>query len=196
MRVGLAVSVVVALVVAVGGCAGTAPPRSGPAVPVFGTAPANATAERTVPGDCAGVATLEELSRDLNNLVTGAVWPVVGVARDSIGRTARLDCYYGVPAGRPLTEAKVWVGLTAYVDEESARERLTATVADERTAGATVSDVAVGQGRGVLVRNTHWMLVAQRGRVTVVVRVVPVLVREDHAGALLGQVADHALTSR
>ena len=194
MRAGLVV-VVAALVV--GGCAGTAPPRSSPAVPVFSTVPANATTERTVPGDCADVATLDDLTRALNTLVTGTVQPVVGVAQDDIGRTARLDCYYGVPAGRPLSEAKVWIGLTGYVNEESARKRLTATVADARTTtGATASDVQVGQGRGILIRNTHWLLVAGRGRVTVVVQIIPVLVREDQAGALLGQVADHALTSR
>jgi hypothetical protein len=196
MRPGFVV-VVVALVV--GGCAGTAPPMSSPAVPLFSTAPAaGATAERSVPADCAGVATLDDLTRLLNNLVTGAVQPVVGVPQDNIGRTARIDCYYGVPAGRPVSEAKVWVGLAGYVNEESARKRLTATVAEARTAGAAVSDVQAGPGRGVLVRNgdAAWMLVASRGRVTVVVQVIPVLVREDQAGALLGRVADHALTSR
>jgi hypothetical protein len=64
-------------------------------------------------------------------------------------------------------------------------------------AGTTsVNDVAVGQGRGVLIRGVNWMLVAARGRTTVVVQVIPVLVREDQAGAILGQVADFALTSR
>jgi hypothetical protein len=193
MRAGLAV-LVAALVI--GGCARTAPPSDSPAVPVFGSAPANATAERTVPDDCDDVATLDDLTRDLDNLVTGAVQPIVGVPQDDIGRTARLDCYYGVPAGQAAGGAKVWIGLASYVNEESARKRLTATVADERTAGATVSDVRVGPDREVLIRNANWLLVAGRGRVTVVVQVMPVLVREDHAGALLGKVADHALTDR
>lgn len=193
MRVGL---VIVAAVLALGGCAHGAPPSNAPAVPVFSTAPAKAGVERTVPGDCAAVATLDDLTRDLNNLVTGTVHPIVGVPQTDIGRTARIDCYYGVPPKQPIAKAKVWVGLASYVNEESARKRVSATVADERKAGATVSDVKVGPDRGVLIRNANWMLVAGRGRVTVVVQVIPVLVRDDHAGMLLGTVADHALTAR
>jgi hypothetical protein len=193
MRAGL---VVLGAVLVISGCAGTAPPSNSPAVPVFSSAPANANTERTIPDNCGDVASLDDLTLELNNLVTGAVQPIIGVPQSNIGRTARIDCYYGVPAGQPVGKAKVWIGLASYVNEESARKRLTATVADERTAGATVSDVQVGQDRGVLIRNANWMLVANRGRVTVVVQVIPVLVREDHAGALLGQVADHALTNR
>lgn len=191
MRAGL---VLLAAALVISGCARSAPPSNSPAVPVFSSAPADANTERTIPDNCGDVATLDDLTRDLNNLVTGTVQPIVGVPQSNIGRTARIDCYYGVPAGQPVTKAKVWIGLASYVNEESARKRLTATVAGERTAGATVSDVQVGPDRGVLIRNANWMLVANRGRVTVVVQVIPVLVREDHAGALLGQVADHALT--
>ena len=190
MRAGL---VLLAAALVISGCARSAPPSNSPAVPVFSSAPADANTEPTVPGDCGDVATLDDLTRDLNNLVTGTVQPIVGVAQSNIGRTARIDCYYGVPAGQPVAKAKVWIGLASYVNEESARKRLTATVAGERTAGAAVSDVQVGPDRGVLIRNANWMLVAGRGRVTVVVQVIPVLVRDDHAGALLGQVADHAL---
>jgi hypothetical protein len=193
MRAGL---VVLGAALVISGCARTAPPSVSPAVPVFSSAPANAGAERTVPDNCGDVATLDDLTRDLDNLVTGAVHPIVGVPQSSIGRTARIDCYYGVPLGQPLAKAKVWIGLASYVNEESARKRVTATVADERIAGATVSDVQVGEDRGVLIRNANWMLVAGRGRVTVVVQVIPVLVPVDHAGALLGQVAEHALTQR
>ena len=190
----MGLAVLVAVLVA-GGCARGAPPASSPAVPVFSTAPAAGT-ERAVPDNCGDIATLDDLTRILDNLVTGAVQPVVGVAQDNIGRTARLDCYYGVPAGQPNTTAKVWIGLAGYVNAESARKRLTATVADERETGASVSDVQVGGDRGVLVRNTNWLLVATRGRTTVVVQVIPVLVRDDQAGALLGRLADHALSSR
>lgn len=181
----------------VGGCTQSSPPANAPAVPVFSSAPAN-TAERTVPDSCDAVASLDDLTRILATFVPGPVQRIVGVPQDNIGRTARLDCYYGLPVGQPATAAHVWVGLTSYVNEESARKRLTATVADERAAAGTVnvSDVKVGEGRGVLIRNANWMLVANRGRVTVVVQVIPTLVREDHAGALLGQVADFALSSR
>jgi hypothetical protein len=161
MRVRL---VLVVAALAVGGCTRNAPPADSPAVPVFSTAPATGT-ERTVPDDCAEVATLDDLSRILDTFVSGPVQRIVGVPQDDIGRTGRLDCYYGVPDGQPVAGARVWIALTGYVNEESARKRMTATVADERSAGATagVSEVAVGQERGVLIRNANWMLVAGRG---------------------------------
>lgn len=195
MRVGFVVLVAAVLVA---GCTQSEPPRSGPSVPVFSTAAPNATLERTVPDRCDAVASLDDLTRILDTFVAGPVQRIVGVAQADIGRTARLDCYYSVPEGQPVSAAYVWIGLTSYVDAESARKRLNATVADAREASGTtnVSDVAVGQGRGVLIRGANWMLVAARGRTTVVVQVIPVLVREDHAGAILGQVADFALTSR
>jgi hypothetical protein len=195
MRFGV---VVVLAAVVLGGCTQSTPPANSPAVPVFSSAPAGGGAERTVPDNCEAVATLDDLTRILGTFVAGPVQRIVGVPQENIGRTARLDCYYGAPDGQPSAAAKIWIGLTGYVNEESARKRLTATVADERAAGTTVSvsDVQVGSARGVLIRNANWMLVASRGRTTVIVQVVPELVREDHAGALLGQVADFALTKR
>lgn len=164
-------------------------------MPVFSAAPV-ATGERAAPVTCGDVATIDDVTRILATLVSGTVVPIVGVPQDNIGRTARLDCYYGVPDGQPVAAAKVWIGLTTYVNEQSARKRMTATVGDERDAGATVSDVPVGPGRGVLLRTDHWMLVANRGRLTVVVRVIPVLVHDDQAGSLIGNLANFALTSR
>jgi hypothetical protein len=195
MRFGI---VVVLAAVVLGGCTQSTPPANSPAVPVFSSAPAGGGAERTVPDNCEAVATLDDLTRILSTFVAGPVQRIVGVPQENIGRTARLDCYYGVPDGQPAAAAKIWIGLTGYVNEESARKRLTATVADERAAGTTVSvsDVQVGSARGVLIRNANWMLVAGRGSTTVIVQVVPGLVREDHTGALLGQVADFALTKR
>lgn len=193
MRAGLVIAVVLVL----GGCTHSTPPASSPAVPVFSSAPPNAGKERTVPDNCDAIATLDDLTRILSNYVAGPVQPIVGVAQDNIGRTARIDCYYSIPAGQPASAASIWIGLASYVNAESARKRLTATVGDERDQSTTVSvsDIKVGQDRGVLIRNANWMLVATRGRTTVIVQIVPALVRENDAGALLGQVADFALTS-
>ncbi len=195
-RVVVRVGVVVLVLLVTAGCARTAPPAASPAVPLFSTAPAAADQARTVPKTCGAIATLEDITRIFATFVDGQTLPIVGVPQDNIGRTARLDCYYGVPQGQAVAAAKVWIGLAGYVNEESARKRTTNTVADEREAGATVSEVPVGQERGVLLRNDKWMLVANRGSTTVVVQVVAGLVRDDHAGALLGQLANFALTSR
>lgn len=190
LLLGLLVTVLVA------GCAGATEPIEDPEVPRFSTpVPPGSTEGREVPASCAEVSSLEEIGRILNVLVTGRVLPIVGVPQENIGRTARLDCYFGVAEGEPVTAAAVWIGLASYTDAHSARRRVSNTVADELEAGARASDVPVGGDRGVLLHNeTTWMLVAARGHTTVVVTVEPPLVREDHAGAQLGQLADEALT--
>lgn len=180
----------------VAGCANAVVPAEDPEVPLFSTpAPPGTEEGREIPATCAEVTSLEEIGRILNILVTGQVLPIVGVPQDNIGRTARLDCYFGVRGGQPASTASVWIGLATYTDAQWARRRLSNTVAEERSAGARVSDVPVGSHRGVLLRGDRtWMLVAVRGHTTVVVTVKPGLVREDHVGALLGQLADRALT--
>ncbi len=186
--------ILVAVALLVSGCAGTTQPRADPEVPVFSTpAPPGEAEGRAVPESCAEVVTPEEIGTVLGILI-GEPRPVVGVAQDDIGRTARLDCYYGVPKGKPLSAASVWIGLAGYTDEHWAQRRVSNTVTGERDAGARVSDVPVGPDRGVLLRGTTWMLVAARGSTTVVVEVEPNLVREDRVGAMLGQLADRALT--
>jgi hypothetical protein len=199
VRLPSALLVAVLLVTAVAaGCAGATEPIEDPEVPLMSTPPPpGATRGRTVPSDCAEVSTPAELGEVLNVLVSGQVLPVVGIARENIGRTARLDCYFGVPEGQPKSRAAVWIALASYTDATQARRRLTDTAADEREAGARVSDVPVGADRGVLLRSTTaWTLVAARGNTTAVVTVAPGLVREDRAGAMLGQVADLVLTPR
>lgn len=177
-------------------CASTNDPLVSPEIPAFTTTrPPGSAAERAIPATCAEVATPAEVGKAIDTLVTGDPLPVVGVPQADIGRTARIDCYYGVQPGQPTTTATVWIALAGYTTTDAARRRMTNTVTEERDAGATASDVPVGPDRGVLLRSTHWTLVAARGRTTVVVRVLPALVRDDHAGALLGRLADLALTS-
>lgn len=189
-------ALVVVVCLLVSGCAGATEPLADPEVPVFSTpAPPGSLEGRPVPKTCGEVATLEEIGRILGTLVTGAPRPVVGVPQQNIGRTARLDCYYGVQPGKPVATATVWIGVATYTDGHWAQRRLSNTVDDEREAGARVSDVPVGPDRGVLLRGkATWMLVAVRGATTVVVTIHPNLIREDRAGAMLGQLANLALT--
>lgn len=178
-------------------CATATEPIEDPEVPVFSTPPPPGAAEgRDVPATCDEVVTAEEIGRILGILLTGRVHPVVGVPEEAIGRTARLDCYFGLRQGAPYRTATVWIALATYTDAAAAARRVSATAADERAAGARVSDVPVGLDRGVLLRGEGaWTLAAVRGRTTVVVTVAPDLVREDHVGALLGQLADRTLTA-
>ncbi len=189
--------VLVLVLVSCCACATATEPIVDPEVPAFSTpAPPGRAEGRPVPETCPEVITAEELGTILGMFVRGEAQPVVGVPQESIGRIARLDCYFGVPTRRPLSTATVWVALTSYTDSHHAQRRLTNTIADERTAGSQVNEVPVGPDRGVLLRGKAWMLVAQRGSTTVVVTVRPDLVREDRAGAMLGQLADKALTPR
>lgn len=185
------------LLVLLVGCAAPAP-VSDPSVPVFTpqAAPDAVVTGRPVPATCDELMTLAEIKTILATMITGQTLPVVGVPQENIARTARLDCYYGVPPGQAIAAAAVWIGLAGYADGESARERLDNTVAGETDVGATESEVKVGQTTGTLLAGARPMVVAMRGTTTVVVATVAGLVRDDHAGALLGQLADRALTPR
>lgn len=185
------------LLVLLAGCAAPAPVTD-PSVPVFTpqAAPDAVATGRAVPATCDELVTLTEIKTILATLITGQTLPIVGVPQENIARTARLDCYYGVPPGQQVAAAAVWIGLTTYADRESARERLDNTVAGETDAGATESEVEVGPTTGTLLVGDRPMVVAMRGTTTVVVATIAGLVRADHTGALLGQLADLALKPR
>jgi hypothetical protein len=173
------------------------PPAAKPGVPPgFSTSAAPVSGERTVPKTCGGIASLGEVTDILGTAVTGQTLPIVGVPEPKIGRTARLDCYYGVPEGQQPAAAAVWIGLASYADEGAAKRRMASTVDAEREAGAKASDVPVGPDRGVLLVGAKRTLVAMRGKNTVVVTVVPGLIPEDQSASLLGRLADRALTPR
>jgi hypothetical protein len=191
------IAALVAVSAGVSGCAREKQPVVVPEVPQFTTgAPppsGEATAGRPVPKTCGDVVSQDDIGTVLGTLI-GDARPVVGVPQPSIGRTARLDCYYGLSGNRPVSSATVWIGLATYTDPKHAQQRLTYTISTERDAGSQINEVPVGAGDGVLMRGKTWMLVAMRGRTTVVVSIRPNLVREDRAGAMLGQLADEALT--
>lgn len=173
------------------------PPAAKPGLPGFSSSvPPSANAERTVPKTCGGVASLVEVADILGTAVTGQTMPVVGVPEPKIGRTGRIDCYYGIPDGAPTSAAPVWIALAGYTDEAAARRRMSSTVEAERETGAKANEVPVGADRGILLDGAKRTLVAVRGRNTVVVIVSPELVPADQAGSLLGRLADRALTPR
>lgn len=189
--------VLVLVLVSCCACATATEPIVDPEVPAFSTpAPPGRAEGRPVPETCPEVITAEELGTILGMFVRGEAQPVVGVPQESIGRTARLDCYYGLQPGRPLDTATLWVGMTSYADPERAQSRLTDTIDVERDASSHVDEIAVGPGKGTLLRGKEWTVVALRGSTTVVVTVRPNLVNEDRAAPMLGQLADLALTPR
>lgn len=188
--------VVLAAVAAVSGC--TDKPAASPKVPSFGTSspPSSSSRDRPIPRTCAGVVSQTEVSDILQVAVTGQTLPVVGIPEPKINRTARIDCYYGVPDGKDRTAAVVTIFLASYTDEAAARKRMNSTVADERDAGAKPGDVPVGPDKGVLLTGAKRTLIAVRGNNTVVVTVLPDLVAPEQAPSLMGSLADKALTPR
>jgi hypothetical protein len=95
---------------------------------------------------------------------------VVGVAEPKINRTGRLDCYFGIPAGKPATSGVVSIGIGRYSDPTSAAHRTTVTVNSARTDGASVSDIRINGGDGLLVADSKIQeLVLSRGDLTVLV---------------------------
>jgi hypothetical protein len=188
----------VTVLVAMSGCTTGAPQQASPTVPLFtsSTAQPTTTNERMVPRACAGLATLSEVVDILGTAVTGQTLPVVGVPEPKIGRTARLDCYYGVPDGQPTSAANVWIGLASYTDEVAAKRRMEFTVDAERETGTKPTDAPVGPDRGVLFTGERHTLIAVRGKNTAVVVVIAPLVQADQAPVVLGRLADRALTPR
>jgi hypothetical protein len=195
VRTGIVVAV--AALAAVSSCSGSssAPP---PSVPAFTSSTPQSTVatEKAVPKTCGGIATLTEVTDILGAAVTGQTLPIVGVPEPKIGRTGRIDCYYGVPEGKLPADAVVTIGFATYSDEAAAKRRMASTVEAEREAGAKATDVQVGSDKGVLLNSTKRTVVAVRGKNTIVVIVHPDLVPEDQAASLVGRLADHALTPR
>ncbi|GAA4301129.1 hypothetical protein GCM10023148_57850 [Actinokineospora soli] len=172
---------------------GTAP--SAPALPQFTTTTTTTPegTERTIPRACAQVITDVDLDELLETRLGSGTAEVAGQPMPAIGRTARLDCYFGVPGGKREKAALV-VTLAAYTDDAAAQERLDRTVADERAQGARVSEVAVGPDTGYLIEGSTRIVVARHGKVTVVVQAAQALVPGESARRVLPRVADRALT--
>jgi hypothetical protein len=122
---------------------------------------------------------------------------VTGTLDQSIGRTARIDCYYGLTEGQALPDAPVRVGLASYSDAKAATTRVEKTIDEERAAGAKVSQVQVGPDKGtLLVGKNVATLVATYQATTVVVIAQLSLVPANQAPSMLGKIADRALSPR
>jgi hypothetical protein len=151
----------------------------------------------TLPAGCGAVAAAEEVSDAIARSLPGQPRLVTGAPDPKIGRTARLDCYYGLGDGQPITEAPVAVGLASYADMQAANRRVTATVDSERAAGAKVSDVPVGPDTGILMVGKKIVtLVATHQSTTVVVTVPLEVVPAERAAVSLAKIADRALSPR
>lgn len=151
----------------------------------------------TLPSGCGAIATAEEVADAIGQALPGSAKVVTGAADQTIGRTARIDCYYGLAEGQNLPDAPVRVGLASYSDAKAATTRVEKTIEEEREAGAKVSQVPVGPDKGtLLVGKTFATLVATYQATTVVVIAQLSLVPANQAPSMLGKIADRALSPR
>jgi hypothetical protein len=193
VRTGIVI--VITAVAAVSACSADAP-AAAPKVPSFNSSSASSpsSGNRAFPKICSDVVTQDEVSDLLQAAITGQIDRVQGIPEPKINRTARLDCYYGIPAGADRSVAVVSISLASYSDEAAARKRMNSTVSDEKAAGAKPSEIPIGPDRGVLLTGKRRTLVAVRGNTTIVVSVAPDLVPDDQAPSLIGKLADRALS--
>ncbi|HEY0808074.1 MAG TPA: hypothetical protein VGD84_23610 [Pseudonocardiaceae bacterium] len=147
-------SVVAAFGLLVGCSSPAGAPRTNPKppVPTFSTSarPTSVPVGTTPPKSCDSVGAAADIDKIVGHALAGAANQVVGVAMTSIARTARLDCYYGVPDGQPRSAAVLTIAVSTYADPQSAQARVTSTADDARAAGATVSTVKVDSAPATL----------------------------------------------
>lgn len=173
-----------------------APPPQIPRI----TAPTSASrtpvmVDRALPDDCELVVTAEAMNQALGQELPGEPKLIIGIPEPGIGRTAKIDCYYGIPPGKPLQDAAVTVGLSSYVDELSARTRISESLEAERKDGATVKEVDVGKQKGSLVSGKDQrLLIGSLGKSTFVVRARPGVVPDDKLPAILATLAQQSMT--
>lgn len=198
MRFVVVATVLAAAGVLVSACSFASPPLETPAIPTFTTSttpPPVTRGKRPVPKTCASVVSRQEVEIQVGKQLNGDSQEIVGVPEPSIGRTARLDCYYGIPGGKSRGSAAVMIGIATYKDPQSAQERLSSSVQAEQDHGAKATDVKVGPDPGVLLSSGDgtFTLVVAHGTTSVVINAVHNLVPASKMQAVLIKIADRAL---
>ncbi|MCC8244889.1 hypothetical protein [Saccharothrix luteola] len=151
--------------------------------------------DRPIPDDCELVVPLELFNQKLGRELPGELKTIIGIKEPSLGRTGKIDCYYGVPERQPLGAAPVVIGLATYNDEPTAVNRVTESVDLERQGGATVREVDVGKRKGQFVSTKDERLViGSLGKTTYVARAKAGVVPDDAIAGLLAALAQQSMT--
>ncbi|GGU87569.1 hypothetical protein [Lentzea flava] len=130
-----------------------------------------AMVDRPLPDDCELVVPVDVMNATLGQELPGGPRIIIGIKEPSIGRTGKIDCYYGIPEKKNLPDAKIIVGLSTYTDELTARTRITESIEAERQDGAKITEVDVGKQKGTLIEGKEeQLLIGSLGKTTFVVR--------------------------
>jgi hypothetical protein len=196
---GLSVAAV-GLVGALAACSGSSAPNNPAKVPSFSSKAATPTSAPPfvgkVPASCDPVAAEGDVNTILGHPLTGTSNGIVGIAEAAIGRTARLDCYYGIPPNQAAITGLISIGIGSYDNAADAAHRVVETVNEARDTGYTSSNVQVnGQNAVLLAGQQNQEVVLSAGTITVLVTAVNSVVQAGKAGPPLIQLAGKALTA-
>jgi hypothetical protein len=193
-------AVAVGLVGVLAAC-GSTPAPSSPAKPSSSSKPTTTSSAPppfagAVPASCDPVAAEGDVNTILGHPLTGTSNGIKGIAEAAIGRTARLDCYYGIPPNQPAPTAVVSIGIAGYDNAADAAHRVLETVNQARDTGYTSSNVQVnGQNAVLLAGQQNQEVVLSAGTITVLVTAANSVVPAGKAGPPLIKLAGKALTA-
>src|SRR5688572_19864358 len=88
--------------------------------------------DRALPDECDLVVSVDVMNATLGQELPGEPRIIIGIKEPGIGRTGKIDCYYGIPPKKNLPDAKIVIGLSTYTDEPTARARVAESVEAER----------------------------------------------------------------
>lgn len=149
-----------------------------------------------LPASCTPVGTEDEVGKIIGHPLTGTFNLIKGIAEPSIGRTGRLDCYYGIPPNQPAPTGVVSIGIADYDNAADAAHRVLETVNEDRDTGYVSSNVQVnGQNAVLLAGSKDQEVVLSAGTITVLVTAANSVVQPGKAGPQLIQLAGRALTA-
>jgi hypothetical protein len=172
-----------------------APPQIPTIVPPTSFSRVPQMTDRPLPDDCELIVPVEFLNRALGAELPGEPRTIIGIPEPSLGRTGKIDCYYGLAERQPLTAAPVVVGLATYADEPTAAGRVADSVAAERGDGASVTQLDVGKQKASLIgTKDERLLIGSLGKTTFVSRAKVGVVPEDKVGAFLAALAQQSMT--
>lgn len=151
--------------------------------------------DRALPDDCELVVPVDTMNATLGQELPGEPRIIIGIKEPGIGRTGKIDCYYGIPPKRNLPDAPIVIGLATYIDELTARTRVAESVEAERQDGAKISEVDVGKQKGTLIEGKdEKLLIGYLGKSTFVVRSRHNFLPQQRLMAVLPVLAQQSMT--
>ncbi|MEU4803121.1 hypothetical protein [Actinosynnema sp. NPDC023587] len=151
--------------------------------------------DRELLDDCELIVPVEKVNARIGREVQGEVRTIVGIPEPSVGRTAKVDCYYDLAERQPLSAAPLIIGLATYADDGAARDRVVESITAERAEGGTVSEVEVGKQKASVVSTAgERLLIGSLGKSTFVARAKVGFVPDDQVNAVLAALAVQAMT--